>query len=292
LKDLPRNNKSYAAQYWILTYFIYLSRQKEKKAKEKVLVLNEAINQQKEEISLMNNSLTSQAEKLAESNHTKDKLFAILGHDLRSPISSLEGALSLMNTGGFTPDELQTLIPNLHKNVKNMQNTLDNLLQWAISQMQGMNVNPTYILLDDIIDEQIKLFAGVAKAKQITITTEISSPLNAWADANHIRLILRNLINNALKFTPQGGSIKVQGHFQKAQIVVDVIDTGIGMNEEQLAKLFKANQHFSTSGTSGEKGTGLGLLLCQEVVTKNGGAIWVSSKQGQGSTFSFSLPAK
>jgi signal transduction histidine kinase len=124
------------------------------------------------------------------------------------------------------------------------------------------------------------------------MTAAIPEPLIAWADPNHVRLVLRNLINNALKFTPQGGSIKIQGFLQKAQVIVNVIDTGIGMNEEQLGKLFKTNQHFTTSGTGGEKGTGLGLLLCQEVVTKNGGAIWASSEQGKGSVFSFSLPLK
>ncbi|MCU0446544.1 MAG: tetratricopeptide repeat protein [Microscillaceae bacterium] len=274
----------------VLAYFIYRSRQKEKSAKEKVLMLNEAINQQKEEISLMNRSLVSQAEKLAESNQTKDKLFAILGHDLRSPISSLEGALNLIDMGLLSYEEFQNFVPEFHKSVKNMQTTLENLLQWSISQMQGLSVNPSKVYIGKLIDEKVQLFAEVAKAKNITISTQIDATQIVWADAQHIRLLLRNLINNALKFTHKGGSIEIVTQAQGKYLVLSVIDSGVGMSAEQIDKLFKKNHSFTTYGTNGEKGTGLGLQLCQEIVVKNGGTIWVSSELGKGSNFSFTLP--
>ncbi len=264
-------------------YFIFSSRQKERKA-------NQLVSEQKEEINQQRDALLQQANQLATANQTKDKLFAILGHDLRSPIASLEGVLSLMNEGLMTHDEFQDFIPIFHKNVKNMQNTLENLLQWSVSQMQGMTASPSSLNFYELIDEKIQLFAAVAKAKNITLATEITPNLVVWADPNHVRLLLRNLINNAIKFTPEHGHIRIVAQQQEAQAVLSVIDTGVGMSEEQVSKLFNKNETFTTYGTNGEKGTGLGLQLCQEIVAKNRGTIWVSSVQDAGSTFSFSLP--
>jgi len=111
-----------------------------------------------------------------------------------------------------------------------------------------------------------------------------------WADENHFRLLLRNLINNAIKFTPEGGQIKVATQQRLTSLEISITDNGVGMTGEQTAKLFQKNQNMTTQGTSGEKGTGLGLQLCQEIVAKNGGAIWANSTKGEGSTFTFSLP--
>lgn len=276
----------------ILAYFMFLAQQKEKKAKELIAEQKEEISQQNEEINQQKDVLALQAQELEMANQTKDKLFAILGHDLRSPIGSLEGVLNLMNTGAVSQEEFQSFIPQFHKNVKNMQNTLENLLQWSVSQMKGMNATPSFVNLQGLIEEKINLFATVAQAKNITISTQTTTNLTAWADLNHVRLILRNLINNAIKFTPKSGQIIINVHSKDNQVVVNVIDTGVGMSEEQAGKLFDKSQSFTTYGTSGEKGTGLGLQLCQEIVIKNGGSIWAHSEQGKGSTFSFSLPTK
>ncbi len=274
----------------ILAYFIYLSQQKEKKAKELITIQKEEIAQQKEEINQQRDFLAHQAQELEMANHTKDKLFAILGHDLRSPIGSLEGTLSLMNEGLVSYDEFQDFMPQFHKNVKNMQNTLENLLQWSISQMQGMTATPVPIQLLELIEEKVQLFTEVAKAKNIRFSIEALPTLTVWADLNHVRLLLRNLINNAIKFTPNNGRIQILTYPQDKHVVVDVTDTGVGMSAEQVGKLFSKNQSFTSYGTNGEKGTGLGLQLCAEIVAKNGGTIAVSSEQGKGSTFSFSFP--
>ncbi|TAE09872.1 MAG: tetratricopeptide repeat protein [Bacteroidetes bacterium] len=274
----------------ILAYFIFLAQQKEKKARELITEQKEEIAQQKEEINQQRDFLALQAQELETANQTKDKLFAVLGHDLRSPIGSLEGTLNLMNLGMVSYDEFQHFVPQFHKNVKNMQNTLENLLQWSVTQMQGMNVNPSHIHISELIEEKVQLFTEVAKAKNITVSTEVDADIMAWADVNHVRLLLRNLLNNAIKFTPSEGHIRILAYPQEAQVIISVIDTGVGISEEMVGKLFQKNQTFTTYGTNGEKGTGLGLQLCQEIVTKNNGTIWASSEQGKGSTFSFSLP--
>ncbi len=268
----------------IFSYFIYRSRQKEIEAKQEVTQKNEEITQQNEEILL-------QSEMLEKANQTKDKLFAILGHDLRGPIGSLENVLNLMNMGVISYEEFQEFMPQFHKNVKNMQSTLENLLQWSISQMRGIHANPTVVGLCDVVKEKMQLFGEIAKAKNITLLMEVSEEIAVWADENHVRLLLRNLINNALKFTPEAGKITVITQAVESKIIINIVDTGVGMTPAQVGKLFKKNQNFTTYGTGGEKGTGLGLQLCQEIVAKNDGEIWVTSEVGKGSKFSFSLPA-
>ncbi len=246
------------------------------------------------ELALMNEELKTNTAYLAEVNTAKNKLFSILGHDLRAPIGSLEGMLELMNIGMVSYEEFQELMPQFHKNVKNLQSTLENLLQWSISQMEGMNAQPMEVSVKMIAEEQMLLFAEVSKEKYISLKAELLENIMIWADENHVRLLLRNLINNALKFTHEGGEIKIlataQLHLQT--VVISVQDNGVGIPPEQANKLFKKNLSFTTYGTGGEKGTGLGLQLCQEIVGKNGGKIWVVSEQGKGSTFSFSLPTQ
>ena len=253
----------------IFAYFIFKSRRKAIKAKQ---------------------IISLQAEQLTEANNSKDKLFAILGHDLRSPVASLEGFLNLMQMGVISTDEFQTHLPVFYSNVKNVQNTLDNLLQWSISQMNGINTQPVQVNTQQIIGENINLFTAVAKAKNITFVANVPGGVFVWADENHFRLLLRNLINNAIKFTPEGGQIKVATQQRLTSLEISITDNGVGMTGEQTAKLFQKNQNMTTQGTSGEKGTGLGLQLCQEIVAKNDGAIWANSTKGEGSTFTFSLP--
>ncbi|TAH29729.1 MAG: hypothetical protein EAZ06_05720 [Cytophagales bacterium] len=226
--------------------FIYRAKQKEKKAKE-------LITEQKEEIDQQNTFLVAQSKELETANQTKDKLFAIIGHDLRSLISSLESMLNLINQKMITYEEFYNFVPQFHKNVKNMQNTLENLLQWSIAQMEGISTNPTSINLNGVIDENIQLFTEIAKVKTITITAKINNEIKAWADANHVRLLLRNLINNALKFTPNNGYITIKAYSENNQAIISVIDSGVGMSEEQVKKIFQKNQTFTTYGTKRRK---------------------------------------
>ena len=242
------------------------------------------------EIQVRNQELSQQKEQLNLANNTKNKLFSIIGHDLRSPVASLESFLELMQTGLISTKEFETHLPYFYSNVKNVQATLSNLLQWSISQMNGINAQPTQVDTQQIIEENVNLFTTVATAKNITLITNAAEVVLVWADENHFRLLLRNLINNAIKFTPKGGQVKITAQPKQTNIEISITDNGVGMTEKQIAKLFEKNQNFTTSGTSGEKGTGLGLQLCQEIVEKNGGEIWVESIENKGSTFTFSLP--
>ena len=262
------------------------------KLNKDLLTQQQEIHSKNMELAVMNEELKTNTKILEEANQTKSKLFSILGHDLRSPIGSLEGLLNLVNIGLVSQEEFQAFMPQLHKNVKNMQSTLENLLQWSISQMEGIHATPERVSVQKIADEQVHLFAEVGRAKNIQVQAEVSEKFTVWADENHLRLVLRNLINNALKFTPEGESVKILAESVQNTVVISVQDNGVGMTAEQVGKLFKKNQNFTTYGTGGEKGTGLGLQLCQEIVTKNGGEIWAISEQGKGSTFSFSLPAQ
>lgn len=266
-----------------LAYLIYRAQQKEKKAKEEITEQNEEIMQQNEEI-------ISQREALTEVNNTKDKLFAIIGHDLRAPIGSLKGVLGLVAGKHIDAEEFQEISGKLMQGVEYVYFTLNNLLTWANSQMQGISANPQSTNISELIQENIQLLGEIAKNKGIDLQNTLPTDAQVWADANQINLVFRNLISNSLKFTKSGGTISLKGELKNDVWELSVADTGIGMSPEALAKLFKKSTHFTTSGTSGEKGTGLGLLLCQEMVEKNKGHIWVESEVGKGTTFKFTLP--
>jgi signal transduction histidine kinase len=175
--------------------------------------------------------------------------------------------------------------------VGSVQETLDNLLQWAKSQMNGLQHVPQTFDLGIVLQKKVGLFTETAKQKQIELAYQVPPGLQVHADKEQVRLILRNLVNNALKFTPAGGRVTILAQPSGPQVEIAVADTGVGMSPGQLAKLFGPDTHFSTFGTAGEQGTGLGLLLCKEMAELNGGKISVASQPGQGSTFTFTLPA-
>lgn len=250
---------------------------------------NIEINQQKEK-------LESQAEQLNIANNTKNKLFSIIGHDLRGPTASLSTLLELIVNNDVSQEEFKQLAPELQHNVKNMYATLENLLQWSKTQLNNIQTNPQKLNIQELIEEQFGLFQATANTKSIKLTANYSNIYQPYADLNHIRLVLRNLINNAIKFTQIGGTItvtcqnKYQDNNQVAEIVIT--DTGVGMSEDTVIKIFSKGQSFTSYGTSGEKGTGLGLLLCKEMIEKNNGQIGVISKLGEGSSFYFTLPVE
>jgi signal transduction histidine kinase len=226
---------------------------------------------------------------LQELNATKDKLFAILGHDLRAPIASLVNVMEMLNTDMISPKEFLFFSTKLKEDVKYVHFTLNNLLIWANSQMRGLKTNTQNIELQELINENISLFSTIASAKNIHISHEVPTNACIKADKDQIDLVLRNLISNALKFTPQYGKIHISVSSQDSFWKISVKDTGVGISPERLAKLFVQDNYFSSLGTGGEKGTGFGLMLCKEMVEQNGGKIWVESQEGKGSTFNFTL---
>jgi signal transduction histidine kinase/uncharacterized protein HemY len=273
-----------------VAYIIFRSRQAQQKANATLTKQNAEIQNQTEELRQMNEELDNQARQLSTLNHTKDKIFAIVGHDLKSPINSLKGLLSLVTSQNISPDEFVQFTSQLQQNVEHIHFTMNNLLHWANAQMQGIETAPKNTDLYELAQENIDLFESVAQNKQITLQNSILPTTIVWADTDQINLVFRNLISNALKFTPKGGKISLKQENGNDFYQISVTDTGIGISKEVQAKLFQPQIHLSTQGTAGEKGTGLGLLLCKDFVENNRGKIWVESTPNQGTTFYFTLP--
>jgi len=240
---------------------------------------------------LANKQLRLQKAALEEASYQKDKIFSILSHDLRMPIASLSGVLQLVDMQSLSEEAFAKIKHALGKQITSLNTTLDNLLLWSRNQMEGVtDIQASECALYDIVENNRHLLTSAANQKRIVIHNEVSIMAKAYADIHHIDIILRNLLLNALKFTEEGGSITVQSREENDQIILDIIDTGIGMTEEQIGRLFKINTHFTTTGTKNEKGAGLGLLLCKEFVEANHGTLSVKSEPGHGSQFSVTLP--
>ncbi len=236
-----------------------------------------------------NNAIENQNLQLKQANEIKDKLFFIIGHDLRGPLSNLKTLLNLVSHNQVSDEEFKTLTPQLNQSVVSINETIVNLLEWSGSQLHGWQQHPIDFAIRLAIDKAFYLFAESASGKQITLTNEVANELRVHADKNQIELVFRNLIHNAIKFTPEGGRIIVSAEVSGEFIKVGIIDNGVGMTEQQLATLFEEYNVRSTHGTKGEKGTGLGLALCREMIYANGGRIQVTSKEGEGTSVFVSL---
>ncbi|MES2277427.1 MAG: tetratricopeptide repeat-containing sensor histidine kinase [Bacteroidota bacterium] len=227
---------------------------------------------------------------LEEVNKLKDKLLAIIGHDLRTPIASLISIADLFAMEYITADEVTKLMKDLTPVIKGAELTLSNLMDFADSQMLGHNVRASNVNVCLVADEMKETFAYQLDQKNISLNNQCISKNDVWADANHVKVVLRNLISNAIKFTNNDGFVKVISDVKEGKVLVCVEDNGVGMTPEQAGQLFNANQHFSQIGTSGERGTGLGLLLCKELIELNKGILWVETEAGKGCKFYFTLP--
>ncbi len=239
---------------------------------------------------IQNKILNKQKKDLKASNQVKDKLFSIIAHDLRAPFNALNGFITLLNYGNLSDDETHSITQNLQKTSSSTLQTLDILLAWAKSQMNGISAKPENVDTYVIAQKQIDLFLTIAEQKYITIENFIAPRTFAWADTNQIDTVLRNLVSNALKFTPKNGKIILDAIYQDNKLYISVTDSGIGISEDNLKKLFNTDTHFSTKGTEKEKGTGLGLMLCKEFVEANKGNIFIQSEIGKGTKVYFSLP--
>jgi two-component system sensor histidine kinase/response regulator len=227
---------------------------------------------------------------LSDLNQQKDKLFSIIAHDLRSPLSSLNQILSMLSEGNLTKKEFEMLIEKISKNSGYTSELLDNLLHWAGSQIKGFKVNRVEFNIEKVIEEKIALALPLYNVKNITVVNAVNHNTMVFADINMINIVLRNLLSNAIKFSRSNTTITVNAYKENEFVYVEVIDEGIGISKEEQKLLFN-NISYTKPGTANEKGTGIGLPLCKEFVEKNGGAISVESQLGKGSTFTFTLPA-
>ncbi len=251
--------------------------------KKKVSKANAIAIKQKEEIE-------RQAIKLQELNDLKDRIFSVLAHDLRSPVASLSGIMSLIDQEMATPEDFLKLRSSINNQLSALSALLDNLLNWSKNQIQGNIIfQKETILVHDAIEQNFNLLNVYARQKDITLLNNTNHSDSVFLDVNHFDIIIRNLLSNAIKFTPKLGIVEVSSSSKNDTVEIIIKDSGVGMNPELLQKLFKPSQN-SSYGTGGEKGIGIGLLLCKEFVSKNNGTISVTSEIGKGTTFSILLP--
>jgi len=226
---------------------------------------------------------------LETANNTKEKLFSVIAHDMRSPISLLKGSMDLLNKEYITPTEFKELSNYFTKQIDNLESNLNNLLIWSQSQLNGITVNARKVSARAIIEEVISLEKHYSSTKNIELINNSKSEM-VWIDPEHLKLTLRNLISNAIKFSYKNSSIIIDSSTNNTDMTISINDKGIGIQEEYVDGLFKNEFNRTTKGTDDEKGTGLGLKLCKEFMDKNNAEIWVSSQLKIGSTFFVSVP--
>ncbi|MDN3667291.1 ATP-binding protein [Algibacter miyuki] len=226
---------------------------------------------------------------LNEANNTKSRLFSIIAHDLKGPIDSFKSLLDLFNKSELSKTEFMHFMPQIGENIDSIAFTLNNLLTWGQSQMDGLSTKPDVIPLKTLVDESLRLLSKQAEVKSISTINNIDKNVIAWSDRDQIDVVIRNLISNALKFTREHGIITISAVEKALFWEVQIQDNGVGMSEDALSKIFTENETASSYGTRNEKGTGLGLRVCKEMVENNGGTIWVESNLNYGSSFYFTV---
>ena len=262
--------------------------------------VNVQLFEQKEELQDLNEELKAQAEELNVANSnlqllnaTKDKFFSIIAHDLKNPFQGIMGLSENLELqfDSLNDPQKKEFIAFIKDASKGAYSLLENLLQWSRSQTNSITFTPVLLSIAEIVHETFTVLRLNADNKNIRLISQISEELKVIADKNMITTVIRNLVNNAIKFTGKDGQIRISQVFKDNQVLIKVSDTGVGITDDQLKKMFRIDTHKSTVGTSGESGTGLGLILCKEFVEKNSGTLSVESEPGKGSTFIISLPA-
>ena len=277
-------------------YGLYLVKNENTIYQFRILVKNRNLHQKNIQIQLQSEKikkdaslLEKQTEELTELNALKNKLFGIISHDLKAPMYALRNFFSEVQQNNMTPRELKNMIPAVVSDLTYTTSLMDNLLQWSKAQMQSHAVYPQRVDIGKSIEETLQLLRRQSEMKRIRIESENSEGVFGFMDKDMLNLVLRNLISNAIKFTPEKGIIKIGVHENCTLVEVFVQDTGTGISPEALKKI-SSNDFYSTKGTANESGTGLGLKLCKEFMVRNGGQLYIESKPGKGSIFSFSLP--
>lgn len=259
----------------------------EKSAKS---ILNEKFAEQSKQ------QLARSEKELRESNKTKDKFFSIIGHDVKTPVSTIASYSSLLvdEFEEMEKEEILQIIKIIKKSSFHAIDLLKNLLEWAKVQTGSISFNPEVINICDIVEEEVDFASNVWGKKYITVEYTPKADNFVYADRNMVRTVFRNLLSNAIKFTPEKGTIQLHSKRLKQDgdfIQISIQDNGVGISKKLLPTLFSIKDNYSSEGTSGEAGTGMGLLFCKEFIDIQGGDIHAESVVGEGSIFSFSLPA-
>lgn len=239
--------------------------------------------------------ILSKTEELQRTIAGRDKLYSVIAHDLRSPMGSIKMVLNMLILNLPSEKigaEMYELLTMANQTTENVFSLLDNLLKWTKSQIGKLNVVYQDVDLVEVTDGVIEIFSMVASLKKIKIREMKPEKMMVNADIDMLKTVVRNLLSNAIKFSKENSEVLVKMEEVDGMAVVSVQDYGCGISEEGQKKLLHTDTHFSTFGTNNEEGSGLGLLLCKDFVVKNGGKLWFTSKEGEGSIFSFSIPVK
>lgn len=245
-------------------------------------------------IYLLYNKIKLKNLELKESNAAKDKFFAVIAHDLRGPVGNLASFMEHLNEtfNERSPTELKQILTSLNKSAENVSSLLENLLKWAQSQLNRIEFNPRELRLKDAFQVSIKLLKQAADNKNISISLEPDDQLSVWADPDMVQTILRNLLSNAIKFTARGGKIIIRSEVADMKnVTVSITDNGVGIEKLALSKIYDITGTHHTSGTEGEKSTGLGLILVKDFIEKNNGTLTITSQKDIGTVVTFTLPA-
>ncbi len=279
-KDEKGNIRSYRGILRDITY----SKNYESKLKKYI-----------DELGQVNKQLIRSEEELKNLNAAKDKFFSIVAHDLRSPFTSLIGYSEFLKDDlkDLSKEEIELFANNINESAQTVFNLIENLLQWSRVQTGRIQIDPEIFDLHQLVISTVRLLGNNAVKKKIELVNNIQPRTLVYADEQTIGSIIQNLVSNAIKFTPKEGKIEISALPDKDEkIKVSVEDTGIGIKKEDVAKLFRIDMHLTTEGTEKEEGSGLGLILCKELIEKNNGEIFVESEPGKGSTFFFTLPTQ
>jgi signal transduction histidine kinase/uncharacterized protein HemY len=289
-KQITLRNSFIAFSILVITLVIFIfSRYRIKKK------ANVVLSEKNDIITLQKNQLVDTLDELKEANATKDKFFSIIAHDLKIPFNVILGYTELLQTDydDFTENERKSFIVEINKASQSTYNLLENLLTWARSQQRKIVIvkEKLNLNLKELINKSVEPYKNNAKKKNISIINKVLDDIFIWADVYTFSTVIGNLTNNAIKFTHPEGVITISASEKNESVEICVSDNGVGIEQEVINKLFRIDESYSTKGTNNETGTGLGLILCEEFVEKNGGKITVRSQVGKGSDFVVTLPA-
>lgn len=275
----------------VLLLFVYSRYKLKEKANKKIREREKELEHLTEELKTQKELLEKSEAELGEANSAKDKFISIMAHDIKNPLGTIIGFSDNLKEDYDELDdkEKKEYISSIEQVSNNLLELLNNLLNWAQLQDNRLHFHPKDVRLNEIIENSVKYYRDTAKNKNISINAQEDGDLIVKADPDMLQTILRNLINNSIKFTEKSGSVNIKALNDNGNVKLEVEDTGIGMNEEELSKLLKIDEHFSSTGTNREKGSGLGLLLCKEMIDKHNSKLNIESRKNEGSRFYFYL---
>ena len=272
-----------AATVIFVIFIIFSNRQKS--------TLNKVLKKQNDDILLQKEEISRQKEVLDQLNSTKNQLFSVISHDLRSPFAAILQSIDAIRAGDITAREQEQLLEDFYRQVNLVTTMVNNLLAWAHSQQDGIKCHPVMLDVTAVTDEIISVSGYLAKNKDIFLDHQHGGAQPVLADADHVRIIMQNLVGNAIKFTRRGGVVQIYYTVDAGFVAIHVKDSGVGIKADKLSRLFKVTgKEISGYGTNNEAGAGLGLALIKQFTDANNGKLDVQSKYGEGSEFIVYLP--